>query len=430
MAKLSFDGIDFPQQSLYGFPGQLTPIAMAVRGDTELKGGGVGKILAVAVAIAVPFVAPAVASAIGLGSSILASAATGAVLGGLGAAATGGNFAQGALMGGIGAGAVQWGGGLGSTSNPLFGTATTNTSTFLPEAMGGNATTYASAPTTSPLTLTPQSGVVDGSGATVNAATQPVAATPTGTADLSAAGGDALNATRSVTPVNANAQAGLQPPMTPEQVQAAANANRWTDVAIMSGVNAAGQLVGAMANTPAADQAAKYEQELAVLKTQDQAAYKVKLAEYNDFLQNARSIDPTTFAQASANDAQLIGTRRLADAFRGTAGAGGANRDFVSGEQRRANIGLANSTNTAYNQGYNQGVGLRTQALQTAANMRPTDNTRTNYMNGLNTLAQMNNSAAQQRNATAQGTSQMLGQFAYPFLSRNDQYYRDSVVRG
>jgi hypothetical protein len=84
-----------------------------------MGGGGKGlfkAIVAVAVAVAVPYFAPTVAGAIFGTSSVLASAATGAVMGAAGAKLTGGDWRQGAVFGGIGGGASAYFSGAGFTS--------------------------------------------------------------------------------------------------------------------------------------------------------------------------------------------------------------------------------------------------------------------------------------------------------------------------
>ena len=87
--QITFDNIEFVT---YGtrdmFPGKLNPIAAAIRGESEMGGGGGLKgLLGVVVAITVPFISPMVATTV-FGSSLragaisgpLASAASGALL--------------------------------------------------------------------------------------------------------------------------------------------------------------------------------------------------------------------------------------------------------------------------------------------------------------------------------------------------------------
>jgi hypothetical protein len=103
---------------------EIALVDMTVYGPLECKSslGPLGTIAGIAVAIAVPFVAPAVAGAIFGGSVIagslgwLAVGATGAVLGGVGAAVTGNDWLTGALLGGVGGAAVQGLGGFGSVA--------------------------------------------------------------------------------------------------------------------------------------------------------------------------------------------------------------------------------------------------------------------------------------------------------------------------
>jgi hypothetical protein len=137
--QLSFDKIEFVTYGAYDtFPGKLNPIAAAIRGESEMGGGGGGlkAILGAVVAIAIPFVAPYVATSI-FGASVmagsfgtLAAAATGAVLGAANASLTGGDVGRGAIFGGLGGGLTQGMGGFGSTNNPVFGQATTQNAGF------------------------------------------------------------------------------------------------------------------------------------------------------------------------------------------------------------------------------------------------------------------------------------------------------------
>jgi hypothetical protein len=82
------------------------------------KSGGLGSILSIAASIAIPFAAPALAGAMGIGG-VVGSSVVGAGLGAVSATVTGGDPLKGALMGGIGGGIGGWaqgGSGMGSIS--------------------------------------------------------------------------------------------------------------------------------------------------------------------------------------------------------------------------------------------------------------------------------------------------------------------------
>lgn len=482
--EISFDGIYHPSfrntTALTPFPGQLTPLAAALaeaRGDTEWGGGGgIGKVLGVVVAIAVPFVAPAVASAIGLGSSILASAATGAVLGGLGAAATGGDWRMGALTGGLGAGLVQYGGGFGSTNNPLFGQATTSgQASFLPQSMGGAAPTPAA--DVANVAAAPGQVVQDPT-QVANAQNPNVSQVPgaanTGTSTLSAdvpvqqagtAGGNTVvagngqpgvafqnsaqvqNAAVQPTPVSGwdafkTRFTGGTTPVAGDPTtwsgatnynQAVANynaaqnvaANKWADVGIMAGIQGAGQLY-------AASQAEKMQQQIDDAKrAMDEAQnvskeeYAAKKKNYEDLLATAKNIDPTYFARQAGNEANITAGRRLAEAYRDPVYAGLRSPSLASAEARRASLGATQSVGTAFDRGYQSGSSQRMAAMQNAANAFPRDTSAQTYMNNLNTLNNMYSTVGLNTTNAANRMTNMLGTFAYPFLGSS---YRTNQV--
>lgn len=474
MAKeITFDNIDFVRasftntQTIEGVPFKMNPIAEGIRMDSEMKGGGLGAVLSVAVAIAVPFAAPAIASAIGLGTSVLASAATGAVLGGLGASLTGGNFWQGALMGGIGGGLVQWGGGFGSTNNPLFGQATTSgQASFLPQSMGGaaqapapNLTAVAPAPTgadgtvatsgsnygqpggytsatgpnTSPQTI--QAVGDGGAGSTLSstnttgAASTPGAVpagspTPPATepwyARFTGPSGPApsqyLTNADGTYALDATGKAVVNPEFTKYVTATNMAKDRMINAAISGGVPAATNLIANyMAQNAQDERMQQYNQQLEQLKKTDQKAYEAKLAEVQNYIQSARNFNPAYFGQMNANQASTQGARRLAESFREMPMAGIRTAGYVEGERRRANLGLSQNVGTAYNQGYGQGMDIQNRMIERGVSMYPTS-PGGNYLTGLSNLNNMYNSNAMYNSYGAAGLANAAGRFADQYL--------------
>lgn len=470
--QISFDQIELVTYGAYDtFPGKLNPITAAIRGESEMGGGGgLGKILSVAVAIAVPFVAPMVASAV-FGASVmagavtgtLASVATGAVLGGAGAALTGGDWRKGALFGGLGAGFTQGMGGFGSTNNPLFGQATTtNAGWFGPTGAPvlGQGTTSAAAQNTNLLNAAP--GAVDDVAASSTNATlqgQPQTLQATSTSPVSSTlssqpsvvspnaslqGGTvntALSGPTTVTPgadlalntpvdyslykpgmtlTNPSGAPGLKLPtqvgspttFTGELASRFTNPARMADMAILATPQILGQVYATQAGKEQQARIDQYQQELKALEGKDQAAYELKLKEAQDYIANAKNINPNYWAQMSANQANITGARRLAEAYRDAPMAG--LRD-LSGERRRDALALTQNVGTAYNQGYQSGVGLRDQAMRTGYSMIP--NAPRTGLEGQRQMASMYADLDNSRAAAAQGVSQTASYFTYPFLS-------------
>ena len=114
----------------------------------------------------------------------------------------------------------------------------------------------------------------------------------------------------------------------------------------------------------------------------------------------------------SANQANITGARRLAEAYRDAPMAG--LRD-LSGERRRDSLALIQNVGTAYNQGYQSGVGLRDQAMRTGYSMIP--NAPRTGLEGQRQMAGMYADLDNSRAAAAQGVSQTASYFTYPFLS-------------
>jgi hypothetical protein len=490
--QLSFDKIEFVTYGTYDtFPGKLNPIAAAIRGESEMGGGGLGKVLGVVVAIAVPFVAPYVASAV-FGASVmagavtgtLAAAATGAVLGGVGAALTGGDWRKGALFGGLGGGLTQGMGGFGSTNNPVFGQATTqNAGWFGPTgsaiygqgsssavaqganvvddaatAVANNADTVAQGQTITPQANSAASNTLSSGNnqAAMSYAGNNVAGN-SGQVLTSGGGGSGLNinyaggtnnlGTGTLTPgadsvlrggnidysltsgmntggpglrlgnvntsgltLNANA---APKSFTGELAARFTDPKRMADMAVLATPNLIGQLYSMQAGKEQQKQIEKYQAELKALEGKDQAAYELKLKEAQEYIANAKNINPNYWGQMSANQANISGARRLAEAYRDTPMAG--LRD-LSGDRRRDMIGLSQNVGTAYNQGYITGQGMRDQAVRTGYSMLP--NAPRTGLEGQRQIAGMYADLDNSRAAAAQGVSQTATYFTYPFLSR------------
>jgi len=462
--QISFDQIEFVTHGVYDtFPGKLNPIAAAIRGESEMGGGGgLGKVLGIALAIAVPFVAPYVASAVfgasvmaGAVSGTLAAAATGAVLGGVGASLTGGDWKKGALFGGLGAGFTQGMGGFGSTNNPVFGQATTqNAGFFGPQgtAVYGQGSGSAVAQSGDIVNV---AGAVDETGAvlanqpqTIQAtnvsnvgntlSTQPAqsyaganlttTATPGADAVLSGATNTAATSPYSLyqpgaTLTSPTGGVGIRVPagfdlaakpttFTGELASRFTNPSRLADMAIMSTPQIIGQVYATQAGKEQQDRIDAYQKELKALEGKDQAAYELKRKEAEEYIANAKNINPSYWAQMSANQANITGARRLAESYRDTPMAG--LRD-LSGERRRDALALTQNVGTAYNQGYQSGVGMRDQGIRTGYSMIP--NAPRGALEGQRQVAGMYADLDNTRAQAAQGVSQTASYFTYPFLS-------------
>lgn len=459
--QITFDNIEFVT---YGtrdmFPGKLNPIAAAIRGESEMGGGGGLKgLLGVVVAIAVPFIAPMVATTV-FGSSImagaisgtLASAATGAVLGAAGAALTGGDVGRGALMGGIGGGFTQGMGGFGSTNNPLFGQATTQNAGFFGPTgtvtsagqgqtgfFGGSSSTLqgvddvgnavvqnadnvvASQPQTIQATNTSTAGNTLSSG-TANPA-------PPGTAYYTGANAGQLpgyvSNSGTTTLQNVAGGSGGAPAVAP-----AADPGYWAalkgrvtdptklaDMTLMMTPQVIGGIYASQAGKEQQKRIDEYQAELKRLEGQDQAAYQAKLAEYNDFVTQAKAINPEYWAQQTSNEAQVRGAKALAEGFRDDRFAGLRSPGYGAAERRRATLGLTANVGSAYDRGYATGLDMRNQALSRAQSMYPT--APRGMQAGLKELQSMYGELDTSRALAGQGATKMASYMTYPLLSKD-----------
>lgn len=474
--QITFDNIEFVT---YGtrdvFPGKLNPIAAAIRGESEMGGGGGLKgLLGVVVAIAVPFIAPMVATTV-FGSSImagaisgtLASAATGAVLGAAGAALTGGDIGRGALMGGIGGGFTQGMGGFGSTNNPLFGQATTQNAGFFGPT--GTVTSAGQGQTGffggSNATLVDDAGNVIAQNADNVAASQPQTIQATNTSNAGNtlsqqppqyAGNNVSGASNTLSSGTANpaapgstyytgANAGQLPGYvsnsganlqgavaggTPTVAPTAADPGYWAtlksrvtdptklaDMTLMMTPQVIGGIYASQAGKEQQKRIDEYQAELKRLEGQDQAAYQAKLAEYNDFVAQAKAINPEYWAQQTSNEAQVRGAKALAEGFRDDRFAGLRSPGYGAAERRRATLGLTANVGSAYDRGYATGLDMRNQALSRAQSMYPT--APRGMQAGLKELQSMYGELDTSRALAGQGATKMASYFTYPLLSKD-----------
>jgi hypothetical protein len=475
--QITFGNIEFVT---YGtrdmFPGKLNPIAAAIRGESEMGGGGGLKgLLGVVVAIAVPFIAPMVATTV-FGSSImagaisgtLASAATGAVLGAAGAALTGGDVGRGALMGGIGGGFTQGMGGFGSTNNPLFGQATTQNAGFFgptgtvtnagqsqtgffggPAASGVDdvtnaqlanaqypnagasqnlqATNTSNAGNTLSTTNPPQYANVSGSSGAVNPATSAVdggtyySGANAGQLPGYVSGGGGVNtgvASTATSGANAVTPAAATDPGYWAALKGrVTDPTKLADMTLMMTPQVIGGIYASQAGKEQQKRIDEYQAELKRLEGQDQAAYQAKLAEYNDFVTQAKAINPEYWAQQASNEAQVRGAKALAEGFRDDRFAGLRSPGYGAAERRRATLGLTANVGSAYDRGYAGGLDMRNQALSRAQSMYPT--APRGMQAGLKELQSMYGELDTSRALAGQGATKMASYMTYPLLSKD-----------
>jgi hypothetical protein len=484
----SFDNIEFVNHGAFDpFPGKLNPIAAAIRGESEMGGGGskvFKAIAAVAIAVAIPVFAPTVATAVFGTSSILASAATGAVMGAAGAKLTGGDWRVGALTGGLGGGFGAYNAGAGFTTAAPTEAAAATAAQGAGAVAGpgansavitntGSGTGYFSSELgqfVDPVTgnaIAPQN-IAYGGNVSADVATklssggiQPVdlANSMTGiSTNTSLAGAQALGSSAMYNPAagtgtfydagaqfNTYAGAGQTVPgatpsatTTPgaaDQTQQAAgqpgakptsylgelksrvtDPSRLADMTLMATPQLIGAAYAAKAGKEQQDRIDQYQRELKALQGKDDAAYKVKLAEAQEYIQNAKNINPSYWAQQSANQAQISGARGLAETYRDDRMAGLRSPSYTASEKRRANIGIGQNVGTAYDRGYGAGLTMRDQSIQRGLGMMPSA-PRTG-IEGYQTLSNMYSDLDRTRAAAGQGAAQMASYFTYPLLSQ------------
>jgi len=207
-------------------------------------------------------------------------------------------------------------------------------------------------------------------------------------------------------------QIGSPTTFTGELASRLTNPARMADMAILATPQIIGQVYAMQAGKEQQKQIEKYQQELKALEGKDQAAYELKLKEAQEYIANAKNINPNYWGQMAANQANITGARRLAESYRDAPMAG--LRD-LSGERRRDLVNLSQNVGTSYNQGYQTGVGMRDQAMRTGYSMLP--NAPRTGLEGARGMSSMYADLDNSRAAAAQGVSQTASYFTYPFLS-------------
>jgi len=378
----------------------ITPIPMTAHG------GGIKKIIGIVAAVAVPFAAPAIASAIGLSAAIgaattatigavVGSAIVGAGLGAITGAVTGQSVARGALFGGI-AGGI---GGYGARANITTGSGTPTVGTS-PSSSSQWITTPGT-PTTSVVNPNIATGGVQNAGLLHNASFGPGPAMssfdPTSawitTPGAGAEVGTALSNTAAAAPEGfiATMKSKLS-----SAGQMLADRIASPEALANAALKVAGTVISdAMVEPPSTAEAqagiAAYERELALLKERDEAAFNEKLEASKQYMVQAGYYDPQYFANQAANNAAIAEGRKLRE-YQRTAGlrSGGVSE----GELRRAALSGTQNIQSSFDRGFQQGVGLRDQAVSTATGLIPSAPT-----SGLNATATLANMRATLENA-------------------------------
>ena len=155
----------------------------------------------------------------------------------------------------------------------------------------------------------------------------------------------------------------------------------------------------ALVPTPdnAEEQAAieEYKAELQALRQKDEAAFNAKMDAAKAHMVQAGYYDPNYFGLQAANRAAIVEGRKLRDFERSAALRSGG---LSQGERRRAALAGGLNVQTAFDQGFGQGVGLQNQALTTATNLIPTGsvggvNAASNYLTLASDIAQRESDA-------------------------------------
>jgi len=335
----------------------ITPVPMTHHG------GGTKKVLAVAAMVAIPIAAPAIASSIAasgvLGAAIsgamattagavISSAIVGAGLGAITAKVTGGSVRAGAIGGAI-AGGI---GGYGARAN--FGQAAPPNITSDPNILNANANTYGGANTFGGgdpnFMLASNTGGLTATNA-VNTSLSNTTAQPSFFQSMKAGLSDVgQKVVSKITSPDALANTVLQ----------------------VGGAAAAEALVPTPDNAEEAAAIAEYKAELEALRQKDEAAFNAKMDAAKAHMVQAGYYDPNYFGLQAANRAAISQGQKLRNFERTSALSSGG---LSQGERRRAALQSGLNVQTAYDQGFGQGVGLQNTALTAATNLIPTGNT-------------------------------------------------------
>ena len=359
----------------------ITPVPMTHHG------GGTKKVLAVAAMVAIPIAAPAIASSIAasgvLGAAIsgamattagavISSAIVGAGLGAITAKVTGGSVKAGAIGGAIAGGIGGYGArsGFGQPSGNVTGmeVASSQYQNF------GGSNTFGGDPN-----LVLASNTTGGGLTATNAVNL-----GGGTGTLSS-GGFVESMKAGLSDVGQKVVSKITSPDT------LANA-----VLQVGGAAAAEALVPTPDN--AEEQAAieEYKAELQALRQKDEAAFNAKMDAAKAHMVQAGYYDPNYFGLQAANRAAISQAQKLKNFERTAALSSGG---LSQGERRRAALQSGLNVQTAYDQGFGQGVGLQNQALTTATNLIPTGgvggvNAASNYLTLASDIAERGSTSA------------------------------------
>ena len=332
----------------------ITPVPMTHHG------GGTKKVLAVAAMVAIPIAAPAIASSIAasgvLGAAIsgamattagavISSAIVGAGLGAITAKVTGGSVRAGAIGGAIAGGIGGYGArsGFGQAA-PQGNVPGIDTATYQGIGSGGVDTGSSLYQTAS---FNPSS-------------VQPAVNLGGGTSGLSS-GGFVESMKAGLSDVGQKVVSKITSPDT------LANA-----VLQVGGAAAAEALVPTPDNAEETAAIEEYKAELQALRQKDEAAFNAKMDAAKAHMVQAGYYDPNYFGLQAANRAAISQAQKLKNFERTAALSSGG---LSQGERRRAALQSGLNVQTAYDQGFGQGVGLQNQALTTATNLIPTGNT-------------------------------------------------------
>ena len=409
----------------------ITPIPMTAHG------GGVKKIVGIVAAVALPFAAPAIAGAIGLSAAIgaattatigavVGSAIVGAGLGAITAAVTGQNIAKGALFGGISGGV----GGYGARANVA-----TSTSGAPAAGQGANLQAGLSGQTSSYNPTIADSPLVFG-GTTTNLSS----GVNTSGIDFSDPGGGGFVGPEAAEALSNTAATSEGFVATMKSKLSSAGQMLVDKIADPEALaNAALKVAGsitsnAMVDSPGTAQTdaamQQYEQELALLKERDEAAFNQKLEASQQYMVQAGYYDPQYFANQAANTAAIAEGRKLRE-FERTAGlrTGG----ISEGERRRAALAGTQNVQSSYDRGFQQGVGLRDQAISTGVGLIPS--APTSAINATYQLANMRKQLDDEANVRADAERSNIQTFFGGFntktgLTKEQEEEQERITRG
>jgi hypothetical protein len=367
-------------------------------------GGGVKKVIAVAAAVIIPVAAPAIASSIAasgvLGATVSAamttatgavvsSAITGAALGAVTAKVTGQSVKAGAIMGAIGGGF----GGYRAASAGTFGTPQGGISATSDRYLGTNLSGQP----------TPQQAAYPGASS---------AETLDYNLEMSTGPGAETLTTTNTGVVESQTFMEKMASVPSAVVSKVTDPDTLANLTIQAGAQLiAGAVVPDGLPELSAEEASTleaYKQELAELKTRDEAAFNQKMDAAKQYLTQAGYFDPTAMGYQAAKNQQLSDARKLLEFQRKSSLT---NRAGLSrAEARRQLLDASKNVGTAFRQGFDSGVKNQTEMVRAGYNMTPNAPT-----GSLNALANMNNYYAglrKQADEERSNVAEFLGGFA------------------